>query len=152
MRIASWRGDRTEAAAATAEISRLPGRLSFEHELTIYDPALPWPTRRDTALAIASDRKHGSARRRAYFAQLAAEAAARSGDLETCLTMLLRANSEGLFDLHWLDRCPLLEPVRTEPRYAVIRTDVAARAEAIHDALFSDHRDQATVATAVGRT
>jgi serine/threonine-protein kinase len=101
---------------------------------------------------MASDRKLGSARRRAYFAQLAAEAAGRGGDLETCLMMLLRANAEGLFDLHWLDRCPLLDPVRKEPRYAVIRTDVAARAEAIHDALYSDHRDQATVATAVVRT
>jgi hypothetical protein len=62
--------------------------------------------------------------------------------------LLLRANAEGLFDLHWLDRCPLLASVRAEPRYAVIRVDVAARAEAIHDALYSEHRDQATVATA----
>jgi serine/threonine-protein kinase len=149
MRIASWRGDRAAEAAATAEVARLGGRISFARELAIYDPDRPWPERRAAALASASDRKLGSARRRAYFAQLAAEAAGRSGDVETCLMMLLRANAEGLFDLHWLDHCPLLEPVRKEPRYAVIRTDVAARAEAIHDALYSDHRDQATVATAV---
>jgi hypothetical protein len=30
----------------------------------------------------------------------------------------------------------------------VIRNDVAARAEAVHDALYGEHKDQATVATA----
>jgi eukaryotic-like serine/threonine-protein kinase len=149
LRIASWRGDRAAEIAATAELARLEGRLSFERELAIYDQTRPWPARRTAALAGLTARRLGSARRRTYFAQLAAEAAGRSGDTETCLRMLLRANSEGLFDLHWLDRCPILASVRAEPRYAVIRTDVAARAEAIHDALFSDHRDQATVATAV---
>jgi len=149
MRLASWRGDLAGEAEATAVIARLGGQMSFDRELTIYDQGRPWSERRATVLEVASDRKLGSARRRSYFAQLAAEAAARAGDLETCLMMLLRANAEGLFDLHWLDRCPLLDPVRKEPRYAVIRTDVATRAEAIHDALYSDHRDQATVATAV---
>ena len=153
LRIASWRGDRDAEAAAMAGMAQLEGqlegRLSFERELAIYDPARPWPERRATALAMVSERRLGSARRRCYFAQLAAEAAGRSGDSEACLTMLLRANAEGLFDLHWLDRCPLLVSLRAEPRYRVIRTDVAARAEAIHDALYSDHRDQATVATAV---
>jgi len=79
----------------------------------IYDPGRPWSARRDAVLAMMNDR-HASARRRAYFAQLAAEAAGRSGDPETCVMMLQRACTDGLFDLHWLDRCPLLESVRGE--------------------------------------
>src|SRR5262249_37392717 len=39
LRIASWRGDRAGEAAAISELSRLDGRLSFERELAIYDPA-----------------------------------------------------------------------------------------------------------------
>jgi len=150
LRLAAWRRDRDVVRAAHADLAKLGGTVTFERELVlaIYDPVRPWPERRGEILTMVQNRELGGARRRAFIAQLAAEAAGHAGDIETCLALLLRASSEGLFHLHWLDRCPLLEPVRGEPRYAVIRTDVAARAEAIHDALYSDHRDQATIATA----
>ena len=150
LRFAAWRGDRDTERAVHAELAGLGGAVPFVRQLmlAIYDPIRPWASRRDAILAMVDDRGLAGARHRAFIAQLAAEAAGRAGDLETCLAMLLRANTEGLFHLHWLDRCPLLASVRGEPRYGVIRNDVAARAEEIHDALYSDHRDQATVATA----
>jgi tetratricopeptide (TPR) repeat protein len=154
LRLAAWRGNRDAELAAHAELAGFKGITPFERELVlaVYDPVRPWAARRDAILALVDDRTLPGARRRAFMAQLAAEGAARAGDVETCLSMLLRANSEGLFHLHWLDRCPLLEPVRVEPRYTVIRGDVARRAEAIHDALYSDHRDDATVATDAARS
>jgi serine/threonine-protein kinase len=149
LRLAAWRRNRDGELAAHAELAGLSGGATFERELVlaVYDPIRPWAARRDAILAMVDDRTLPGARRRAFMAQLAAEGAARAGDVETCLSMLLRANTEGLFHLHWLDRCPLLDSVRGEPRYTVIRGDVARRAEAIHDALYSDHRDDATVAT-----
>jgi serine/threonine-protein kinase len=151
LRFASWRGDRAAEVEALARLVQHRERSVFERTLlTLYDPDRPWSERRDEIVGMASNPRHASARRRAFLAQLAAEGAGRAGDVETCLMLLLRASTQGLFDLHWLERCPLLEPVRGEPRYEVVRADVAARAEAIHDALFSEHRDQATVATVGG--
>jgi serine/threonine-protein kinase len=148
LRIAAWRGDRAAELAAHAELARTAAS-TFEHlVLAVYDPTRPWSSRREAILAMADTRHVIGARRRAFIAQLAAEAAGRGGDVETCLAMLLRASNEGLFHLHWLDRCPFLDQVRAESRFAVIRADVAARAEAIQDALFSDRLDQAEMATA----
>ena len=150
LRLASWRGDRAAEDAAYAELAQHADEPIFERDLllAIYDPDRPWSERRDTILSIVTNRSLASARRRAFLAQLAAEAAGRAGDVGICLTMLLHASAENLFDLHWLDRCPLLDSIRGEPRFGVIRRDVATRAESIHDALYSEQVDRATVVTA----
>ena len=151
MRLATWRDDRAALQAAHAELTQLGGTSTFERELVleVFDPFRPWSERRDSVLAMANNRELASARRRAFVAQLAAEAAGYAQDVETCLAMLLRANSDGLFDLPWLDRCSVLQVARREPRFEVIRRDVAARAEAIQDALHGDRRGDASDATAV---
>jgi serine/threonine-protein kinase len=149
LRLAAWRGVRDEAAyrgfAALGEHER------FEHGmiLAIHDPTLPWHVKRERIRAHVEASRVGSSRRHAFVAQLAAEAAGMAGDADECLALLLRANACGLFDLPWLDGCPVLQPIRGEPRFAIIRNDVSERALAIHDALFGDHRDEATIATAV---
>jgi serine/threonine-protein kinase len=53
--------------------------------------------------------------------------------------MIAHAIDNGLFDLHWLDRCPLLAPVRSADGFAPLRARVQARADAILDALYGDH-------------
>jgi hypothetical protein len=121
---------------------------TFERSLVlaIHDPAMAWSAKRDLVRARV-DESRGSVRRRAFVAQLAAEAAGGAGDVDECLALLLRANACGLFDLPWLERCPLLASIRGEPRFAIIHRDVAERDHAVHDALFGDHRDEATLAT-----
>lgn len=116
--------------------------------LAIHDPTLPWNTKRERIRARVAASRVGSPRRHAFVAQLAAEAAGMVGDVDECLEFLSSANACGLFDLPWLEGCPVLQPIRGEPRFAIIRNDVAQRALAIHDALFGDHSDEATVATA----
>ena len=54
--------------------------------------------------------------------------------------MLGLAVRHGLFDRHWLERCPHLTAVRADPAYAALRAEVVARAEAVQDALFGEHR------------
>ncbi|MEO8701317.1 MAG: protein kinase [Kofleriaceae bacterium] len=82
--------------------------------------------------------ENASARRRALVCQLAAEIAGRVDDRETVLHVLERATTDGMFDLHWLDRCPLLAVARDHERFAALRAVVEQRANAIHDALFGE--------------
>ena len=85
-----------------------------------------------------------NARRRAFVAQMAVEAAAFAGDIDTAFVALDYALDSGLFDLHWLDKCELLAAVRTDPRFAAVRAPVKARADAILDALYGDRGSVAT--------
>jgi len=148
LRLAAWRGVRDEAAYRGFAALGEHERFEYEMILAIHDPTLPWDTKRERIRAHVEASRVGSARRHAFVAQLAAEAAGMAGDADECLALLLRANACGLFDLPWLDGCPVLQPIRGEPRFAIIRNDVSERALAIHDALFGDHRDDATMATA----
>jgi serine/threonine-protein kinase len=83
-------------------------------------------------------------RRRSFAGQLVVEAATYARDLDTAFDVLADTVDAGLFDLHWLDKCPLLADLRVDPRYAPIHQRVKVRAEAILDALYGD---QAGVAT-----
>lgn len=148
LRFAGWRGVRDEVAYRGFAALGEHERFEYDMILTIHDPTLPWNVKRERIRAHVEASRVGSPRRHAFVAQLAAEAAGTVGDADECLALLLRANACGLFDLPWLDRCPVLQPIRGEPRFAIIRSDVAERALSIHDALFGEHRDEATIATA----
>jgi len=148
LRFAAWRGVRDEDAYRGFAALGEHERFEYGMILAIHDPTLPWNTKRARIRAHVEASRVGSPRRHAFVAQLAAEAAGMVGDVDECLALLLYANACGLFDLPWLDRCPVLQSIRGEPRFAIIRNDVAERALAIHDALFGDHRDEATIATA----
>jgi serine/threonine-protein kinase len=67
-------------------------------------------------------------RRRAFFRQLKAEVLAYVGDVPGTLEALDDSEQAGLFDICWLDRCPLFDGVREEPKFKAIRVKVAARA------------------------
>jgi len=97
-----------------------------------------WASRREHLLA-AVDKIPPNQRRRAFVAQLVAEAAGYSGDVDTALDRIERAIVHGLYDLHWLDRCPLLDNVRADPRFPPLRARIKRRADGILDALYGDH-------------
>lgn len=106
-----------------------------------------WPKRRPVLLA-AAESLPPNRRRRAFVGQLIAEAAAYWGDIPTALERIEFSIREGLFDLHWLDRCPLLDGVRAAPEFPALRAQIKKRADAILDALYGDHHI-ATSETAV---
>jgi serine/threonine-protein kinase len=97
-----------------------------------------WTRRRRTLIDL-SNAMPPNPRRRSFVGQLIAEAAGFSGDVETALERIEFAINEGLFDLHWLDRCPLLDDVRAAPEFSALRARVKLRADAILDALYGDH-------------
>jgi TolB-like protein/Tfp pilus assembly protein PilF len=76
-----------------------------------------------------------SRRRRAFFAQLAAEINAYNGLGERCLQSLALADDLGLTDALWIDRCPLFDFVREDPRFVEARVSIGARAAEILEAL-----------------
>jgi eukaryotic-like serine/threonine-protein kinase len=76
----------------------------------------------------------GDPRRRAFLLQLQAEASAFFGDDDRALAHVRESVEEGLIDIAWVDRCPLLAPLRQDPRFSAIREPVARRAEEILEA------------------
>jgi serine/threonine-protein kinase len=69
-----------------------------------------------------------------FYAQLDAEAHGIRGDADGVMAAIERASSMNLYDLAWLERCPLLQAVRHEERYRVVREIVAERAGAVRSA------------------
>ncbi len=56
------------------------------------------------------------------------------------LASLEDAERVALFDIAWLDRCPLFDPYRNDPQFAAVRASVAARADAVLAALTTSTR------------
>jgi TolB-like protein len=76
-----------------------------------------------------------SLRRRVFFNQIRTEVASRTSNPDGALSALAAADAAGLFDITWLDRCPLLAPLRTDRRFEEVRAHVADRAAKVRDAL-----------------
>ncbi len=74
-------------------------------------------------------------RRRAFGYQIAAEAAAASGDDEQALAALERSCDAGLFDRPWLAAARVFDSLRDAPRFRRVSETVEARARAVRDAL-----------------
>lgn len=88
----------------------------------------------------------GSSRRsRALLLQLKAEFAGWFEDPNVGLATLARLDDEGFADLAWLDRCPLLDPFRTDARFEPVRARAAARADDVIDAVWGDEEADGTV-------
>lgn len=71
-------------------------------------------------------------------ARASAKAEGFSANVPTAIECIELALRDGLFDLHWLDHCLLLDGVRQGSEYPAIRARVE-RADAILDALYGDH-------------
>ena len=63
--------------------------------------------------------------------QVLVEVHADAGDIEGALEWLEEAHSSILYDRFWLDRCPLLEPLRAQPKFISIAASVRARCDAV---------------------
>ncbi|HWU91511.1 MAG TPA: hypothetical protein VN253_29790, partial [Kofleriaceae bacterium] len=141
MRMLWWRGD-FAGVRAYRDANPLGG---------VFDPELfelllagflddAWTRVRASLIAKAEELTWPSHRRRAFVAQLVAEVAAHVGDVDACTHVLAHAaRSAKLFDLHWIDRCPMLTSARRTRAFAAVREEIQARSRAIYDALYGDH-------------
>jgi serine/threonine-protein kinase len=140
-RLLWWRGD-----LAGVRARRDAGSLASVFDPELFDLLLAalldgaWARVREPLIAKAEDRSWPAQRRRAFVAQLVAEIAGHVGDVDASTRVLAHAARDArLFDLHWLDRCPMLASVRADPAFAAVREQIQARSRAIYDALHGDH-------------
>jgi serine/threonine-protein kinase len=140
-RYAWWRRDWNKletfrASVTTMDRALWPGLLNLV--LSVFLEGT-WARDREALVAASTATMGGSKRRCSFICQLVAECAAFSGDIETAMMLMIRASDHGLYDLPWLDRCSLLDPVRAHAQFAPLRALIKGRADAILDALYGDN-------------
>ncbi|HSD87704.1 MAG TPA: hypothetical protein VLB44_09315, partial [Kofleriaceae bacterium] len=60
-----------------------------------------------------------------------------ASDPETAFALTAGAVEAGLHDQAWMVRCPAIEPLRSDPRWAPLAAIVAQRAKTIVDAILA---------------
>lgn len=127
-RLALWPRDASLAAKLLRDLrpDTLPKRMA-QLVLTIVvtgqaPEELPMPTG-DPALRTP--------RARSFAAQLHAECNAVLGRRDSALDAITRAAAVGVMDIAWLDRCPLFDELRADPRFTAASDVVAAKAERV---------------------
>jgi serine/threonine-protein kinase len=132
VRMATWSRDR---ARIQRVIEGLDGTAPFAFQSLVrglgtvaLTGVLP-----EGARGFLEERSQGdiTPRTRSFFRQLQAETLAVANELDGVLEATEKAVDAGLFDLLWLDRCPLLEPVRKTERFVALRPRVLERSNAI---------------------
>jgi hypothetical protein len=75
-----------------------------------------------------------------FRAQARAELYLSCGELERALEAIRDADANGLLDVLWLDRCPVLDEVRARGDLEAVRRSTALRATRVSDALHGPSR------------
>ena len=126
-----WRGDQEPARHYLATITdeSLPVVRSFRcFAKTALGDLQPQEAMAEAGKVLA---RTTNKRFASLVLQLMTEAMSLIGHTEYALAYLREAASAALLDIHWLDRCPALEPLRAEPAFARLRALVRDRAEVI---------------------
>jgi tetratricopeptide (TPR) repeat protein len=131
-RLAYWNRDQKRIDESRAWLAQLAAdgdpRADIAGQFTMMiDPARAQELMDDPEPVIAI----GARRRQLFVLQAFAEIAVNLGRLEQAFGFLERAVAAGLTDLLWLDGCPMLVPLRSNPRWLELRAPVLARAEAV---------------------
>ncbi len=134
-RLAVWWSGSLPGSAELPEPQNPQGRA-------IYEVILAWrAVRRGEALPPELRASNGGQNLRlhplvrAVRSQYTAEVLSALGEPEAALDAIEWAVASNLHDLAWMDRCPVLAPLREHPRWAPLRRVVLSRAEAVRRAL-----------------
>ena len=83
----------------------------------------------------ATSEPPGNVRRRMFLTQIDAEILAYlGGDLEPVISRVAQMIDVGFLDIGWIDGCPLLDEIRSDPRFPPLRAVVKQRADEILEA------------------
>jgi serine/threonine-protein kinase len=140
IRVLAYRGDRAGIAQAREELAAHgPEPLGIVTAgLALADVYLGERSARSVYSGGDETVSEGvSSRRRSYVCQLGAELAGFGGDAAQAIRFIEIAERCGLFDLLWMERCPLLDTVRGDPQFPALLDRVARRAEAMADAMWT---------------
>jgi serine/threonine-protein kinase len=131
MRVSAWMQDHEELIAARDELRGEPGPLAigpdgYAAAILGQQDALEVVKAFDEVLAGRMN-----ARFRTLLCQLATELLCLTGHADKARAYFQRAVDTALIDLEWIDRCPALAPLRTQPGFTEGRLIVRRRVEAI---------------------
>ncbi len=133
LRFALWKGNQEEIKALRAELAAAdaktyaPTLVPFielvGHAVDTGTPVDPMVVA--DLLDVYGNR--GSGRRVSFFQQIGAEVCARLGLVDAAFKYIGQSIDSGLVDLVWIERCPVLDPLRADPRFAPLRERLVAR-------------------------
>ncbi len=113
VRVGAWRGRRDYLERGLALLTREPtptaGALADYARAALAGPGTGLPSPDPMRFA------HGSPRFATLALQLVAEGAMLAGRPDEAMRCITRASESALADLAWIERCPLLEPLRGRP-------------------------------------
>jgi len=121
-RLALWRGKPPKLAAPPPAGSFAELYLEVARTKVLTEEQRAFVLHRSNAAA---------ARLRPLFFQRSAEVFAFVHDLDAAIASTRAAIDSDLIDLAWMDLCPLLAPLRADPRWGPLRAVVAERAAAL---------------------
>lgn len=101
----------------------------------VADPATSPPLSSEEIVLYYGTHKGANSRRRSTLNQGKAELYCFENMAEQALGALKECVADGLYDLVWLDGCPLLSVLRASPALDSLRAQVAEQAERIHAAM-----------------
>jgi TolB-like protein len=129
-RFRTWRGEATSGLVFDPAAG-VPPPLARYYALVL--PSYGSRTMSDETLAALVTLTAGieNPRNRAVRSQYVAELFLFCDREEAAAAAVETAVDAGLQDLLWMDRCPLLAPLRVRPSFALLREKVAVRAEAV---------------------
>jgi len=133
-RLRLWQGKTTDLAAVGAVLP-LTMRKSLATMRRLYATG---KISQPELAEIDATLRSLNARRRAVNAQFVAEFLAHAHQLDRALGYVEIAVAAGLHDRSWIERCPLLAPLRDRPRFHELAAVVATRADAVIAAFRDD--------------
>ncbi|XXX74735.1 protein kinase [Sorangium sp. So ce134] len=132
MRKAMWQRDPEALAALSERRARDAFPYAPEQFFPMIDDVLSGRLSDDRPAPAPGARAPVTAlRRTSFLRQLQAELAAFLGRSDLALTALELSLADGLFDLIWMERCPVFASLRADPRYVAIQAEVERRASAV---------------------
>jgi serine/threonine protein kinase/tetratricopeptide (TPR) repeat protein len=134
-RLASWRGDAEAAARHLAHPQLVAGKSPIASLILGALCGAPLTADPLQLLGAAAGTQNASWRARAFIHQARAELGLGLHRDDFALEEVARSAEEGLIDLLWMDQCPALDHLRTEPRFQAARELVFRRATRVHEAL-----------------
>jgi serine/threonine-protein kinase len=128
-----WKGERWSGPVARPREGHSIAFFSLDSILRVLDTGTfedEDTARHDAMIAAAPP----GSRPRRLFLQLKIEQLAFAGRVDEADQALPDAIDAGLLDVAWMDRCPLLAPLRERPAFAALRERVAMRAAPVAQA------------------
>jgi len=140
-RMALWSPDPVKALERVPEFDELPpiDAVGYARAVVELIQRGELDPRERELLQAGLAAKGRAPRLMAFMHQLGTELFCYVLDVEEALEYLGRAVEGGLFDVNWLERCPVLGPIRSDMRYRTAHSIVAARAQRVRDALGVGH-------------